>query len=88
MSQPGSVQEDAAGRLDLTFDNLGEQSLKNIARPVRVYRVRLATDQTAPTASTVETTAALAIPDKPSIAVMPFQDMLPVIQFVAQKRLF
>src|SRR5215813_7071880 len=33
------VQEDVAGRLDLTFEDLGEQSLKNIARPVRVYRV-------------------------------------------------
>ena len=38
------VQEDAAGRLDLTFEDLGEQALKNIARPVRVYRVRLAAD--------------------------------------------
>ena len=34
------VQEDAAGKLDLTFEDLGEQSLKNISRPVRVYRVR------------------------------------------------
>ena len=34
------VQEDAAGKLGLTFDDLGNQSLKNIARPVRVYRVR------------------------------------------------
>src|SRR5882724_3828492 len=34
------VQEDAAGKLDLTFEDLGEQSLKNIARPVRVYRIR------------------------------------------------
>ncbi|HEX2150897.1 MAG TPA: adenylate/guanylate cyclase domain-containing protein, partial [Stellaceae bacterium] len=34
------VQEDAAGRLDLEFEDLGEQALKNIARPVRVYRVR------------------------------------------------
>ena len=33
------VQEDAAGRLDLAFEDMGEQSLKNIARPVRVYRV-------------------------------------------------
>ncbi len=33
------VQEDAAGRLDLAFEDLGEQALKNIARPVRVYRV-------------------------------------------------
>src|SRR5215470_10215794 len=34
------VQEDAAGRVDLGFEDLGEQQLKNIARPVRVYRVR------------------------------------------------
>jgi class 3 adenylate cyclase len=46
LAEPGGicvsarVQEDAAGRLDLTFDDLGEQSLKNIARSVRVYRVR------------------------------------------------
>src|SRR5271169_6614663 len=33
------VQEDAAGRLDLAFEDMGEQALKNIARPVRVYRV-------------------------------------------------
>src|SRR4029077_20637690 len=49
LAEPGGicvsarVQEDVTGRLDLTFDDLGEQSLKNIARPVRVYRVRLAT---------------------------------------------
>jgi adenylate cyclase len=47
LAEPGGicvsarVQEDAAGRLDLAFDDLGEQDLKNIARPVRVYRVRL-----------------------------------------------
>src|SRR5207253_6305601 len=41
LAEPGGicvsarVQEDVAGRLDLTFDDLGEQSLKNIARPVR-----------------------------------------------------
>jgi adenylate cyclase len=34
------VQEDAAGKLDLTFEDMGQQELKNIARPVRVYRVR------------------------------------------------
>ena len=36
------VQEDAAGRLDLAFEDIGEQQLKNIARPVRVYRVLIA----------------------------------------------
>src|SRR5215469_2854593 len=45
LAEPGSicvsarVQEDAAGKLDLAFDDLGEQALKNIARPVRAYRV-------------------------------------------------
>jgi class 3 adenylate cyclase len=34
------VQEDAAGKLSLTFDDMGLQTLKNIARPVRAYRVR------------------------------------------------
>jgi adenylate cyclase len=34
------VQEDAAGRLDLVFEDIGEPALKNLARPVRVYRLR------------------------------------------------
>ena len=46
LAEPGGicvsarVQEDAAGRLDLAFEDIGEQALKNIARPVRVYRSR------------------------------------------------
>src|ERR1044071_622788 len=82
LAEPGGicvsarVQEDAAGRLDLAFDDLGEQTLKNIARPVRVYRVRLAaTAKTAPTGSSVEPTRTLELPAKPSIAVLPFQNM-------------
>jgi len=67
------VQEDAAGKLDLTFEDLGEQRLKNIARPVRVYRVRLTTMER--TASSVEIAPTLALPDKPSIAVLPFSNM-------------
>jgi adenylate cyclase len=45
LAEPGGicvsarVQEDAAGKLDLAFDDIGEQSLKNIARRVQVYRV-------------------------------------------------
>ena len=37
----GRVQEDVHGKLDVAFEDMGEQQLKNIARPVRVYRVRL-----------------------------------------------
>jgi adenylate cyclase len=69
------VQEDVAGRLDLSFDDLGEQNLKNIARPVWVYRVRLLTAEDVPKLSPTETGPALALPDKPSIAVLPFQNM-------------
>ncbi len=36
----GRVQEDARGKLDIAFENAGEQQLKNIARPVQVYRIR------------------------------------------------
>ena len=48
LAQPGGicvsarVQEDAAGRLDLAFEDMGEQALKKIARPIRAYRVRTA----------------------------------------------
>jgi adenylate cyclase len=68
------VQEDAAGRLDLAFDDIGEQILKNIARPVRVYRVRLPTVRNQPKMIPPQTRA-LALPDRPSIAVLPFQNM-------------
>ena len=46
LAEPGGIcvsargQEDVAGRLDLAFEDLGDQQLKNIAPPVRVYRVR------------------------------------------------
>ena len=61
------VYEEINGRIELAFEDIGEQQLKNIARKVRVYRVRL--NSVAPTA------AQLALPDKPSIAVLPFQNM-------------
>jgi len=67
------VQEDAAGRLDLTFEDMGEQALKNIPRPVRVYRVR---DSSAAAKSpSAPAPPALPLPDKPSIAVLPFANM-------------
>src|SRR5439155_25693657 len=50
------------------FEDAGEQQLKNIERPVRVYRVRLS--DAAPSSR-----PALPLPDKPSIAVLPFQNM-------------
>ena len=81
LAEPGGVcvsarvQEDATGKLDLTFDDMGDQRLKNIARPVRAYRVRLTGTESGAAAALVETGPVLALPDKPSIAVLPFQNM-------------
>jgi adenylate cyclase len=58
----GTVRDHIGGRLDLTFEDIGDQSLKNIARPVQVYRVRLATAERTPTASSVKPTPTLALP--------------------------
>jgi len=72
LAEPGGicvsdrVREDVQGKVDVTFEDIGDRQLKNIARPVRVYRVRL---------NGTAATAALALPDKPSIAVMPFNNM-------------
>jgi adenylate cyclase len=76
LAEPGGicvsarVQEDAAGKVDLAFEDMGEQALKNIARPVRVFRVAAS----APT-PTAEKPAALPLPDKPSVAVLPFTNI-------------
>jgi len=59
------VHEDAIGKIALDVSDMGEQRLKNIDRPIRVYRVRLEPPER----------AALALPDKPSIAVLPFLNM-------------
>jgi len=71
----GTVRDHIGDRLDLAFDDLGEQSLKNIARPVRAYRVRPASVRNASNPGPTESDPTLALPDKPSIAVLPFQNM-------------
>ena len=48
----GGVQEDAQGKLDIVLENAGDQQLKNIARPVRVYRIR--TDSGVPSPPVIE----------------------------------
>ena len=65
------VYEDISGKMQLAFVDLGEQQFKNIAQPVRVYRVP--GEQLAAARATVK--PALALPDKPSIAVLPFTNM-------------
>ena len=76
LAEPGGicvsarVQEDASGKLDLAFEDIGEPELKNIARPVRVFRVVVKG-----AALPSELPAALPLPDKPSVAVLPFSNM-------------
>jgi adenylate cyclase len=68
----GPVRDHIGNRLDLAFEDMGEQTLKNIERPIRVYRVRLDT----PTAAgTKDTKSASPKGEKPAIAVLPFNNM-------------
>jgi adenylate cyclase len=80
--EPGgvSLSDDAyrqvRGRTAFAFDDLGEKSLKNIDRPVRIYAVRSTVSSATTTAkSHAETGEPLPLPDKPSIAVLPFTNM-------------
>src|SRR5271167_2534301 len=70
-----TVHDHVRDRLPFVFEDLGERQVKNITRPVRVYRVRDA-DATAKNPS-VSSSPALPLPDKPSVAVLPFTNMSP-----------
>jgi TolB-like protein/class 3 adenylate cyclase len=65
------VHDEVYGKIDCVFEDMGEQAIKNISRPVRAYRLHLekAID------GAVAARPALSLPDKPSIAVLPFQNM-------------
>jgi adenylate cyclase len=78
IAEPGgiSISEDAwrqvQGKVAANFVDIGEQNLKNITRPVRVYRLDPAPKGAA---ASEAPRPMLALPDKPSIAVLPFQNM-------------
>jgi TolB-like protein/class 3 adenylate cyclase/tetratricopeptide (TPR) repeat protein len=89
----GKIHSEVDGKVEATFEDRGEQQVKNISRPIRIYAVHPAGATTAPaatasgveaagatttpaaTASGVEARKPLQLPDKPSIAVLPFQNM-------------
>jgi adenylate cyclase len=64
------VHDQVQGKLDCDFKDIGEQNLKNITRPVRVYRVCDASARNGPPAQPT-----LPLPDKPSIATLPFANL-------------
>jgi adenylate cyclase len=79
MSEPGGicisrvVRDQVRDRLDFAFEDMGEKEVKNIARPVRVYRVR---DQAIPAKEPAPASPQpVPLPEKPAIAVLPFTNM-------------
>jgi adenylate cyclase len=83
IAEPGGVciSDDAhrqiRGKIDIAFDDIGEQTLKNIAEPMRAWHIRLA-GEAAPairSSSSPIQVQDLALPDKPSIVVLPFDNM-------------
>jgi len=77
LAEPGGIclsaaaHEQVRDRLDIGFDDLGEQQVKNITRPVRTYGIALGASSRA----ALPAGAQLPLPDKPSLAVLPFQNM-------------
>jgi adenylate cyclase len=68
----GDAYRHAKGKVGVDFEDLGEHDLKNVAEPVRVYRIATTVSGAVSTKSTAEP---LPLPDKPSIAVLPFTNM-------------
>jgi adenylate cyclase len=73
LAEPGGicvsrvVRDQVRDKLNVAFEDLGEQQVKNIARPIPVYRI--------PIAESAAVKAPLPLPEKPSLAVLPFQNM-------------
>ena len=67
-----SVHDQVVGKIEAAFDDLGEHTVKNIARPIRVYSARLGPGKATPSRAP-ETP--LPLPDIPSIAVLPFANL-------------
>jgi adenylate cyclase len=83
IAEPGGVciSDDAhrqiRGKVDFSYNDMGPQNLKNIVEPMRAWRMRLGSDAISllPLSSSAVPVQALALPDKPSIAVLAFQNM-------------
>jgi adenylate cyclase len=65
------VHDEVTGRIEIAYEDLGLQQLKNIAQPVRAYRIETGRNGT----GTARARPTLALPDKPSIAVLPFTNL-------------
>ena len=81
LADPGGIcislaaRDQVRDKLDVVLDDMGEVEVKNIARPLRVFRVLLGSEKSSGGESATSTGSALALPNKPSIAVLPFDNM-------------
>jgi TolB-like protein/class 3 adenylate cyclase len=83
IAEPGGVcisddaQRQVRGKVDIAFEDMGLQTLKNIAEPMRAWRMELNGNPSSVLSkkASSDTAQVLALPDKPSIAVLPFQNM-------------
>ncbi len=66
----GRVYDQVENKLGLEYEFLGEKEVKNIAKPLRVYRLKIESDS-----AVFEVSGTLKLPDKPSVAVLPFVNM-------------
>jgi len=84
LAEPGGIcisaaaHEQVRDKLDFSFEDMGEQQVKNIARPVHAFAVGVGPRASGPHAGgtpAVQPAAGLPLPDKPSLAVLPFQNL-------------
>jgi adenylate cyclase len=81
IAEPGGIcisddaQRQIRGKVDTDFEDIGPQNLKNIAEPMRAWRSRLNASGPAAASKEPPVESTLALPDKPSIAVLPFQNL-------------
>jgi TolB-like protein/class 3 adenylate cyclase len=83
IAEPGGVcisddaQRQIRGKVDMAFEDMGPQNLKNITEPMRAWRLRINASASAAASINppIETIQGLPLPDKPSVAVLPFQNM-------------
>ncbi|OKO70440.1 hypothetical protein AC629_40390 [Bradyrhizobium sp. NAS80.1] len=82
IAEPGGIclsddaQRQIRGKVDIAFEDMGPQNLKNIVEPMRTWRLQMNVDVSATASAEWSTdTTQSSLPDKPSIAVLPFQNM-------------
>jgi TolB-like protein/class 3 adenylate cyclase/Tfp pilus assembly protein PilF len=73
----GKIHSEVEGKVEAAFEDRGEQQVKNISRPVRIYAVHSAKTaiRSVSSIAAIDNVRPLALPDRPSIAVLPFQNM-------------